>query len=169
MTSLRIDETIYADLLDHLGAEPEEQVAFLYTMGEAAEDELDVAELHPVPPEGFVGQSAYHLALTDEVRAEVIGHAWDLGGAVIEAHTHPGAPRAGFSPTDLDGFEEWVPHVRWRLQGATYIALVFAGADFDALVWEGEGAEPGPLARLLVGEHELLPSNLTIGALRRRR
>jgi hypothetical protein len=162
MTTLTLPATIYGELVKHLSQGPEEQVAFLYGDAGNKGDELSTSELYRVPPEGFVGQSSHHLALADDVRGEVISRAWEHGGALIEAHSHPGAREAEFSPTDLSGFEEWVPHVRWRLQGATYIALVFAENDFDALVWAGESHDPTSLRRLCSGDRELQPSNLTL-------
>jgi len=161
MTTLTLPATTYGELVKHLGQGPEEQVAFLYGDAGNKSEELSANELYRVPPEGFVGQSSHHLALADDVRGEVISRAWEYGGALIEAHSHPGAREAEFSPTDLIGFEEWVPHVRWRLQGASYIALVFAGNDFDALVWAGESNDPAPLRRLRTGDRDLQPSNLT--------
>jgi proteasome lid subunit RPN8/RPN11 len=164
MTTLTLPATIYGELLEHLEQGPDEQVAFLYGDADNEGADLSTSDLYRVPPEGFVGQSSYHLALTDDVRGEVISRAWEKGGALIEAHSHPGAREAEFSWTDLRGFDEWVPHVRWRLRGATYIALVFAESDFDALVWAGEHNDPTPLTRLSAGELDLQPSNLTLAS-----
>jgi hypothetical protein len=161
MPSLKIPEPIFKELCEQMNRGPEEQVGFLYAAVDG--DCFTVTELYCVPPEGFVAQSAQHLALSDDVRAEVLSRAWSHGGALVEAHSHPGARSACFSPTDLSGFDEWVPHVRWRLQGAPYVALVFAGRDFDALVWSCESEEPQALDSLYAGEWEQQPSNLTSG------
>jgi hypothetical protein len=163
--SLQIKSDIYSSLLEHFEAREDEQVAFLFTEPPNGGPFLRVVEMYVVPASGFAGQSAYHVALTDEVRAHVISRASALGGCLIEAHSHPGTATAWFSPTDLDGFEEWVPHVRWRLRGRTYIALVFARGSFDALVWEEGTERPSRLAALCADERGMRPTGLTIDRL----
>lgn len=164
---LEIGGGLYGELLDHLAASEDEQVAFLFTAPLRDREPLRVVEMYAVPAQGFADQSPFYLALGDEVRAEVLGRAAELGGCLVEAHSHALGP-AGFSPTDLDGFEEWVPHVRWRLAGRPYVALVFVGASFDALVWTGEGGRAEPLAGLAVeGEGVLRPTGITHARLSR--
>jgi proteasome lid subunit RPN8/RPN11 len=157
--SLAISPQQHKELLAHMQASGDEQVAFLFTEPTTDAKPTRVMELYRVPPEGFVDQSPHHLALTDEVRAYVIKHAWELGGSLAEVHSHESGPPAWFSPTDLDGFDEWVPHVRWRLAGRPYIAIVFADESFDALVWEDD--VPGPLSALHVGDASLKPTGIT--------
>ncbi|MFN8215672.1 MAG: hypothetical protein U0R71_03665 [Solirubrobacterales bacterium] len=160
MLTLTVPITIFDELSGQMAGGREEQVAFLYVSLEG--ERLVAIELHQVPPEGFLSQSARHLALADEMRANVLGRAAALDACVVEAHSHPGAREACFSPTDLAGFEEWVPHVRWRLGGVPYAALVFAGHELDALGWRGAGPEPEALGHLEVGDRIIRPSNLTI-------
>lgn len=157
---LEIKETLYRALLAHLTASENEQVAFLFTSPPREGQPLRVVEMYAVPAQGFADQSPYYLALSDEVRARVIGRASQLDGCLVEVHSHARGP-AGFSPTDLFGFEEWVPHVRWRLAGRPYVALVFAGESFDALVWAGNGDQPCPLTELLVEGEQLWPTGIT--------
>jgi hypothetical protein len=160
MTAIAMPAGIYSELMDHLTGRDVEHVAFLFTEPPAEAEQLRVREIYRVPPEGFDYQSSHHVALTDEIRALVIKRAWDLGGCLVEVHSHGGGPPAWFSGSDLRGFKEWVPHVRWRLPGRVYVALVFAGADFDALVWDGD--EAAPLAHLLVdGRAPQRPSGIT--------
>lgn len=160
MLSLAVPTAIFDELSRQMAGGREEQVAFLYVSVEG--ERLLAIELNQVPPEGFLSQSARHLALTDEMRAKVLGRAAALDACVVEAHSHPGAREACFSPTDLAGFEEWVPHVRWRLGGVLYAALVFAGQEVDALAWRGAGPAPEALGYLEVGDRIIRPSNLTI-------
>jgi hypothetical protein len=148
MTSLAVNAEIYRDLLTHLASSEDEQVAFLFTAVPERGKPLEAIELYRVPAEGFNDQSPFYLALSDETRAYVFGRATELDGGLVEAHSHLRGP-AGFSRTDLEGFEEWVPHVRWRLPDRPYVALVFAGREFDALVWN-RGKEPGPLGGILI-------------------
>jgi hypothetical protein len=163
MSALAITSAIHRDLLTHLNSGENEQVAFLFTGPPQVGEPLHVLELYTVPAEGFDDQSPFYLALADETRAYAFSRASELGGCLVEAHGHDRGP-AAFSPTDLEGFEEWVPHVRWRLPGRPYVALVFADREFDALVWDG--TDPGPLAEVLIdGERSEVPSGLTYGYL----
>ena len=168
MTSLSMPTSMYTELLEHLSSSTVEQVAFLFTEPPVPGDPLRVHEMYSVPREGFDFQSDYHVALTDDVRGHVIKRAHDLDGCLVEVHSHGGGPPAWFSGSDLRGFEEWVPHVRWRLRRRAYAALVFAGDAFDALVWEADNNAPAPLAALEVdGRPPQSPSGITYERLRR--
>jgi hypothetical protein len=158
----------FDDLISHLGSSEDEQVAFLFA-ARTSPDRLDVGEVYSVPPEGFLRQSPFHLALTDEVRAYVLGRATELDCCLIEVHSHEDTGPVWFSPTDLEGFEEWVPHVRWRLGGRPYVALVFGGEEFDALVWDSDSRLPAGLGALLVDRATRAASQITIKGLRGRR
>ncbi|HTZ63257.1 MAG TPA: hypothetical protein VMB51_04070 [Solirubrobacteraceae bacterium] len=160
MTTLAIDAGTYSQLRGALRWTGVEQVTFLFTGPPGRSGPLVVEDIYPVPPEGFDFQSDLHVSLTDQTRAYVIKHAWDLGGALVETHSHKHGP-PGFSPSDLYGFSDWVPHVRWRLASRPYIALVFVGGTFDALVWEGTGDSPSPLHALIVNRKLQLPSGIT--------
>jgi hypothetical protein len=167
MTSLSLPAAPYARLIAHLTSSNVEQVAFLFTEPPVAGEPLRASELYTVPREGFDIQSSHHVALTDAVRGEVIKRAHDRGGCLVEVHSHGGAPPVWFSGSDLRGFEEWVPHVRWRLRRRAYVALVFADETFDALVWEGEDNAPSARAALNVdGREPQFPSGITYDRLR---
>jgi hypothetical protein len=155
--TIEIEATDYQRLREHLMGEVE-QVAFLFTEPYSGDCRLRVRDLRLLSSDGFDFQSGYHVELADEIRPEVIKRAWDEDACLIEAHSHVRGP-AGFSPSDLWGFEEWVPHVRWRLGGRPYVALVFAPNDFDALVWDGEGS-PVPLEAMdIIGGQTLQPAS----------
>lgn len=160
MTTLAIDASTYSKLRGALRWNGVEQVAFMFTGPPARNGPLVVKDIYEVPPDGFDYQSDVHVSLTDQTRAHVIKHAWDFGGALVETHSHKYGP-PGFSPSDLYGFLEWVPHVRWRLTGRPYIALVFVSDAFDALVWEGPDSTPSPLKALIVEGKSKLPSGIT--------
>lgn len=112
----------------------------------------------PVPPEGFASRSAFHFELTDEMRAMVIKRAHDLGASLVEFHSHDGYWPAQFSPSDLAGFEEFVPHVWWRLKKRPYLAVVVARTGFDGFVWISDPKVPDRLAGIRVAERLLLPT-----------
>jgi len=164
--SLSFPTELHSQLLSHLRETQVEQVAFLFTTMPIPNKPLRVAELFRVPPKSFDVQSGYHVALADEVRGHVIGRAWQLGGCLIEAHSHGGGHPASFSSTDIFGLVEWVPHVRWRLRGRTYVALVFGDDSFDGLVWSEAREGPGPLAGVEVdGGGILRPTGITYSRL----
>jgi hypothetical protein len=104
----------------------------------------------------------WHVALTDEARQEIL--RWATGAEVlVEAHSHRALDDPVLlSSTDLDGLEEWVPHVRWRIPGVTYVALVYGGDSFDGLVWQHDigPAEIGEVK--LGGEGRWVPTGLSL-------
>ena len=110
-----------------------EQVVFAYATH--ADGQLEVDAVEEMTGSDIASQSARHVVLADDVRPRVIKTAWDRNQCLIEAHSHGPGGQAEFSPSDMLGFEEWVPHVRWRLGGRPYAALVLAGDTWDALVW----------------------------------
>jgi hypothetical protein len=170
MASLSMPASIYADLIAHLSSSKVERVAFLFSEPPAPGTPMRVSEIYEVPRDGFDVQSDFHVALTDEVRAHVIKRAHDLAGCLVEVHSHGGGPPVWFSGSDLRGFEDWVPHVRWRLGRRPYVALVFADEAFDALVWEAEDNVPRQLTELKVdGRPPQAPSGITCERLRRNR
>jgi hypothetical protein len=131
---LRADAALWVSLESHLLAGGVEQVAFLLADGWPGESPgLRLRAVSPVSKGEFSYQGAFHVSLKDEVRPRMIKWAWDEGRCLVEAHSHRQGP-AAFSPTDLAGLEEFVPHMWWRLQ-RPYAALVLAPGSFDGLVW----------------------------------
>lgn len=131
---------------------------------------LQVVETYCCTAADFSFQSAFHIALTDEAQARLIKRAWDLKAAFIELHSHVGfdTPKptaivtAKFSPSDLSGLEEFVPHVRWRLRGAPYVAIVVTDTEFDAMAWDGESKLPMALVAVDVDGEPFTPSGRTL-------
>ena len=147
--TIEIDRRDYERLRDHLEAGDEvEQVAFLLTEPYAGDETLRVAAIQLIEAEKFNFQSGYHVELADEVRPDLIKRAWEEEACVIEVHSHLDGP-ARFSWSDIAGFDEWIPHMRWRLRGRPYAALVFAPDDFDGLVWNRDTG-PDRLQELVV-------------------
>lgn len=134
MTSFVIDTDLYGALGGHLGSRPE-QVGFFLADWRPEERRFALSDWWAVPPSGLEHQSDFHVSLSDDARAEAIRWAWESGACLVEAHSHGKRGTAGFSPSDLWGFEEWVPHLWWRLRGRPYAALVTAGDTFDAVAW----------------------------------
>lgn len=160
-----IGRRTYNEIRRHLLSGPGEQAAFVFAeVGtEGGRLRFTAVDHYLARPEDFEYQSGYHITLTDEALGRVIKMAWDRQSALVELHSHPD-PRfpIAFSPSDMSGFEQVVPHVRWRLRGKPYLAIVVGPEGFDALVWNGDGATPEPLARMVVGTETRWPSGLSL-------
>lgn len=132
---LLASEDLFGRLRNHLLGAREEQAAFLLAEHRTGtRHELRLLEMWAVPDEEFEHRGPYHLSLSDEVRPKVIKWAWDRGACLVEAHSHTDGP-AAFSPSDIAGLSEFLPHVWWRLGGRPYAALVLAPGGFDGLAW----------------------------------
>jgi len=162
---LILTDGLYETLCDHLlppGATCEEAAfGFARTSSDGNRLVFELLELYPVPPEGFVEHSRFFLHLNDETRARVIKRAHDLIASLIEFHSHPLQLTAGFSPSDIAGFDEFVPHVKWRLKQRPYAAFVFTPSTFDALAWPGDVAEPLTFDSIADGGRRYAPTNMT--------
>jgi hypothetical protein len=155
MASISFPAALFDELLSHL-KRPEE-VAFML-----AEPPTDgcfrVRELRTMGGERFLDHSDDHAELDDAIRGEVIRWAWESDACLVEAHSHgPIFLPARFSGFDFDQFVDWIPHVRWRLAGRPYAALVAAGDDIDGLAWIGE--EPEAVDAVLVDGRPLLSTS----------
>jgi hypothetical protein len=104
----------------HLLQSDTEQVAFVFAAVATEVDDTVLAahDHYLAAPGDFEIHSEFHVELTDEARSRVIKRAWDTGTTPVELHSHPGDFwGAKFSPSDMYGFAEFVPHCRWRLRG----------------------------------------------------
>jgi hypothetical protein len=140
MTSISFPPSLFDELLAHL--ERPEEVAFMLA-DPPTDGCFRVRELRTIGGERFLGPRDDNAELDDAIRGDVIRWAWENDACLVEAHSHgPIFLPARFSAFDLDQFVEWVPHVRWRLGGRPYAALVAAGDDIDGLAWIAEAPEP---------------------------
>jgi len=164
--SLKIPQTMYGALRNHLFSDDStlEEAAFLFARGTTKEKGLvfECIEWYPVPAEGFAHRSSFYLELTDEVRAMVIKTAHDLGASLVEVHSHTGPWPAKFSPSDFYGFEDFVPHILWRLKGRPYLAVVMTHQELDALAWLTTPDSPRAVDALIVGKQTIVPTNLSL-------
>lgn len=126
---------------------------------------FNFSEWLPLTARDFTHQSPYHLELADETRAQVIKHAHDLQCSLIEFHSHPGPWPAQFSGSDFRGFDEFVPHVLWRLKGRPYAAAVVAPSGLDALAWVSSPREFLAVDAVTLGTKQLKPTGLSIKAI----
>jgi hypothetical protein len=166
MTSvvLELDADAKNEMWSHLLSDPmAEQAAFAYVEGHLEDDRhrFSLTEWTPVSSDGFTARSGFYIELTDETRAAAIKRAHDLGTSLVELHSHLGRWPAAFSASDWSGFQEFVPHVWWRLKGRPYLAIVVTHTGFDGLAWITGPSEPQRLDALLVGPDTLRPTGLS--------
>lgn len=167
-TVIKLPAGAYEDLVAHLlpGDTANEQAAFLFARVRAADQgvTLDVIDSAKLAAADFAVQAPDYLELADATRARLIKRAHDLDASLVEMHSHPGPWDAAFSPSDLLGLSETVPHMWWRLERRPYAAIVIAPSGFDALVWLNGPPFPQQLHSLAAGSRVLVPTNITIRA-----
>jgi hypothetical protein len=155
---------VQAEVWSHLFSDPRgrEQAAFMFVRTDPGETALfRFVEWMPILADGFEYQSWAYIELTDESRATVIKRAHDLCCSLVELHSHTGPWPAAFSWSDIEGFREFVPHVRWRLKGRPYFAVVVAKTGFDGFAWTTNAEEPVPLSGIYAGPNLLAPTGLS--------
>lgn len=126
----------------------EESVSFF--LAEPTPEGLRLVDVRAMAPADFAARTDEHVQLADHVRPEVLAWASSAGLTLVEAHTHPDGDPVCLSPTDVIGLSEWVPHVRWRLRGLPYAALVLGPTTIDAVGWSGHGNKPEAVAALQI-------------------
>jgi hypothetical protein len=154
----------------HLLQDEVEQVAFVFA-ATAAENDATVftaIDHYLATPDDFEIHSEFHVELTDDARSRVIKQAWDTGTTPVEVHSHPGDRwGAMFSPSDMYGFAEFVPHCRWRLRGRPYLAIVVSPGGADALAWIDVSGNPVVLTAIRESGHPTVtPTNQTLNDLK---
>lgn len=151
----------WAMLQAHLLGSSVEEAAVVFARAVPSSDGVTFFHLrtHCFGPSDFEFQSAYHIELSDEARGWMIKSAWEERAAIIEFHSHvDGKYPAEFSPSDLTGLKEFVPHVWWRLRGQPYAAVVVAPGSFDSLVWSADPNVVTGFAFLQAGSENLEPT-----------
>lgn len=171
LITLELPAKVYGDLRAHLlpGDSDVEQAAFVYARTERDANDgvaFRFVDHELIRPTGFAIQHSYHLELGDEQRAAVIKRAHDLNASIVEFHSHPGPFPACFSPSDLYGFKDFVPHVWWRLKNRPYLAVVVASTGFDALAWVNSPSAPEAVDSIVMESGKrVTPTGLTMKTL----
>jgi len=124
--------------------------------------EFQFVSWYAVQTDEYEYQSAWYVELKDEIRPKIIKKAFDLNTAIVELHSHVHLGPAGFSESDLHGLYDFVPHVRWRLKGKPYAAIVISRSDFDGLVWMNGNKEPQQLNGLKVDGKKFYSNGITL-------
>jgi hypothetical protein len=165
MAAISFPPDLYDQLSEHLSQYPE-RVAFMRSP--LPEDGVfRVEELRLLGRHEFDSQSDAHCEIDDAIRADVIKWAWDHDACLIEAHSHGKILMpARFSQFDITQLAEWVPHVRWRLGGRPYAALVTASREIDGLAWIN-GATEAIESIFVDGRAPIETTELSLDALER--
>ena len=163
---LKIPDVIREKIWRHLNLEHSltEEAGFILAKIETSSQQLTLkyVEWLPLRNGDFQSKMGDYLELADETRASLIKLAHDKTACLVEFHSHPGPYPAMFSYADKVGLEEFVPHVRWRLQGRPYVAVVVAESGFDALVWSDNSSQPKALSAIETEQLQMKPTNLTL-------
>lgn len=163
---LELPEEIHRDIQAHLLPKKDlrEQGAFVFANLTNISDDIifKFADWQLLSSSDFYCQDDDYLELSDHARANIIKKAHDIGSSLVEFHSHPFSKSAMFSFSDCKGFEEFVPHVWWRLKGKPYLAVVVAQKSFDSLVWLDNPLKPRKLDGITTGKHLLLPTGHSI-------
>lgn len=161
---VRIDDLMYKEVRSHLLQNDLEHVCFLYyrSIFNKGNYVMDVQDFYIVPAHEYDCQYEFHVSLKEECQSKIIKKAWDKKLSIGEIHSHPASMRAKFSATDISGFQDFVPHIWWRLKKGPYFALVISQYEIDALAWiKGPGSYEA-VKRIEVGNSLIYPSNNTL-------
>lgn len=163
---ISIPQKIYNAIYAHLFPRKikAEEVAFIFASVNKSDKAIkfEFKEWYRVRASDYRHQSLGHVELKDLMRPKIIKMAFDYNTALVEVHSHPYSQPARFSYSDFQGFEEFVPHVWWRLKGRPYAAIVFSKFDFDALVWVDNPKNPHQLTEVVVDNQRFYPNCLTL-------
>lgn len=166
--TLELPRSVYRALWKHLlpARQRKEEAAFCFARPKQLRDfAYEVVDWRRIDAAEFAYQSGYHLELSDPVRAEIIKRAHDLDASIVEFHSHLFSGPPEFSGSDLQGFEETVPHCLWRLKGRPYFAVVVSKGGFDGLAWFRKESKPVQLGVIRADEIRLNASCRTFGKL----
>ncbi len=172
MITVGINTKSFRAIQAHFRRHKTEQVAFLFLSQKASGEEtvFSLADHYLVPDQELIHESTYHAEVSEGAQAKVIKTAWDKGLCLGEIHSHPhSSSEAAFSPSDMAGLADFVPHVWWRLRGKPYFAFVSSKTDFDALGWLAGPHDPSELDRIRVGKIDHRPTGNTFRLLQERK
>jgi hypothetical protein len=143
-----------------------ERMAFLLASPGGGDHWIVRDEQYLVDGDDYDYQGPFGMELADHIRPDVIGWAHGAGFALVEVHAHLLPAPTSFSPTDLSGLADVVPHMLWRLPGRPYTALVFGLTDVDALTWE-TADKPNAVESVLLGNETRMPTGIGASQLSR--
>lgn len=165
-SSIFIPKNEYKEMCQYLFPRnvKQENVAFIFANVSESQNfiKFQFKKWYAVQSKEYEYHSLYYVELKDEMRPKIIKMAFDLDAAIIEIHSHPFQKSAYFSPSDIDGLNEFIPHVRWRLKNRPYSAIVFSKYDFDGLVWHENVQIPKQLTEIVIEKEHLYSNGVTL-------
>ncbi len=169
--NLKFSKPQWLSVTQHLLPRPmfAEEAAFAYMR--ADRDELghlvlECIDFQLMSESDLSFQSAYHIEVSEEAQARVIKGAHDLDACLVELHSHVSDPGPQFSASDWHGFDEFVPHIWFRLKGKPYAAIVLSTKGLDAIAWIDDAVTPVAVEVVQVGQDLIRPSGLSYGSLK---
>ncbi len=168
-SSVLIPPRIYRDVHNYLLPKKVrfEKVAFIFAkvLNGSGYVSFEFKSWYSVKLHEYEHRTRGYVKLKDKMRQKIIKKAFDIDAAIVELHSHVCSGSPGFSHSDFQGFEEFIPHVWWRLEGKPYVAMVFSKSDFDALVWIDNPKYYQQLTEIIVGKQHYYPNGLTLETL----
>lgn len=148
-----IPSNIYERLQRDLFARmPKEGAAFMLAGISTCPDRLTltVRDCWNMPDSAYENSSWGHVDLRPTALINVVNHAAEAGGVLIEAHTHPHTKVAQFSVMDEHGLQDVVPYMVSSLPQPVYGATVWGHEGLSAAVWWKDGAHRLPVRAVRV-------------------
>lgn len=167
--SICMTSDMYVNILAHLFPKNDrrEQGGFMFCKFDEKIQTFESLEWLPLKGADYLEQASDYLELADETRAMIIKKAHDMEASLVELHCHPGPSKAAFSIADWLGFNEFVPHILWRLKNRPYAALVFAYDSVDGFAWLNPDAKPIAVNSIKTDLAQYSTTGLSINALNR--
>lgn len=162
---LWFDRSEWNVLQEHLLPEktPSEQAAFVLMERSSGDRHRTLGVRHTwlLRPDDFEFQSEFHIEIQEEVWDRSIKWAHDSGCALGEFHSHRSTlADARFSASDVSGFADNVPYIRWRLHGWPYVACVLSPTGLDGWLWADDSRNPRGISGIRLSDgSELRASN----------
>lgn len=105
--------------------------------------------------------------IDDDIRADLLRWASIRGDALVECHLHQHGDPACMSRIDVTGLADWAPHVRWRLGGRLYVALVLAETTIDGVAWTRSDNLAEPIETVYIGSARMRTTGRSIKRIQR--
>jgi len=123
---------------------------------------FEIIDYRMLSPYDFEIQLSYHIQIKSEVLGQLIKKVHDLNACLIEIHSHLEKEKASFSLSDWNGFNDFVPHILWRLPSRPYGALVFTYDSFDGIYWKNDVKRPKVIQGIIDGNKTVVSTGLSL-------